>query len=118
MDVLLLLDDAAPMGCIVRVRAVGAIEAEQREDGGAWVRNDRLSSSVRRLRLDDLALGDRRLDDGPAIHFSPSLGRQSEGRRLGFLQRNRGQGDIAVARFDREPTDAGRISSRDRAGRI
>jgi inorganic pyrophosphatase len=42
LDVLLLLDDPAPMGCIVRVRAVGAIEAEQREDGGAWVRNDRL----------------------------------------------------------------------------
>ena len=37
LDVLLLLDDPAPMGCIVRVRAIGAIEAEQREDGGAWV---------------------------------------------------------------------------------
>lgn len=35
LDVLLLLDDPAPMGCIVRVRAIGAIEAEQREDGGS-----------------------------------------------------------------------------------
>jgi hypothetical protein len=29
-------------------------------------------------------LGDRRLDDGPAIHFSPSLGRQSAVNRSGF----------------------------------
>ncbi len=29
MDVLLLLDDPVPMGCIIRVRAVGAIQAEQ-----------------------------------------------------------------------------------------
>lgn len=31
LDVLLLLDDPAPMGCVVRARAIGAIEAEQRQ---------------------------------------------------------------------------------------
>jgi inorganic pyrophosphatase len=42
LDVLLLLDEPAPMGCVVRARAIGAIEAEQREDSKGWVRNDRL----------------------------------------------------------------------------
>ena len=42
IDVLLLLDEPAPMGCVVRTRVIGAIEAEQREKGGDWVRNDRL----------------------------------------------------------------------------
>jgi inorganic pyrophosphatase len=42
LDVLLLLDDSAPMGCVIRARAVGVIEARQREEKGDWVRNDRL----------------------------------------------------------------------------
>ena len=42
LDVLLLLEDTAPQGCVVRVRAVGVLEARQREPKGDWVRNDRL----------------------------------------------------------------------------
>jgi inorganic pyrophosphatase len=42
LDVLLLLEDSAPQGCVIRVRAIGAIEARQREGKGAWKRNDRL----------------------------------------------------------------------------
>ena len=42
LDVLLLLDDSAPMGCVIRVRAIGVIEARQREAKADWVRNDRL----------------------------------------------------------------------------
>ena len=42
LDVLLLIEDSAPQGCVVRVRAIGAIEARQREANGAWERNDRL----------------------------------------------------------------------------
>ena len=42
LDVLLLLDDKAPMGCVVRIRAIGVIEARQREAKGDWLRNDRL----------------------------------------------------------------------------
>ena len=41
LDVLLLLDNSVPMGCVVRIRAIGALEAEQRE-GGRWTRNDRV----------------------------------------------------------------------------
>ena len=39
---LLLLDDPAPMGCVIRVRVVGAILADQLEDQSRWIRNDRL----------------------------------------------------------------------------
>jgi len=42
LDVLLMLEDSAPQGCVVRVRAIGAIEARQREADGEWERNDRL----------------------------------------------------------------------------
>ena len=42
LDVLLMLEDSAPQGCIVRVRAIGAIEARQREANGEWERNDRI----------------------------------------------------------------------------
>lgn len=42
LDVLLLLEDTAPQGCVIRVRAIGAIEARQRETNGAWERNDRI----------------------------------------------------------------------------
>jgi inorganic pyrophosphatase len=42
LDVLLMLEDSAPQGCVIRVRAIGAIEARQREAKGEWERNDRL----------------------------------------------------------------------------
>jgi inorganic pyrophosphatase len=51
LDVLLLLEDAAPMGCMVRVRAIGAIQAEQREKNGEWLRNDRLVAVATGARL-------------------------------------------------------------------
>jgi inorganic pyrophosphatase len=41
LDVLLLMDEAAPTGCIVRARLIGIIEAEQTEDGKT-VRNHRV----------------------------------------------------------------------------
>ena len=41
IDVLVLMDEAAPAGCIVKARPVGVIEAEQTEDGKTE-RNDRL----------------------------------------------------------------------------
>jgi inorganic pyrophosphatase len=51
LDVLLLLDEPAPMGCVIRVRVVGAIEAEQREKGDHWMRNDRLIAVATHAQL-------------------------------------------------------------------
>jgi inorganic pyrophosphatase len=42
LDVLVFMDDPAPVGCLVAIRLVGAIEAEQREENGETKRNDRL----------------------------------------------------------------------------
>ncbi len=41
VDVLILMDAAVVPGCVVRARLIGAIEAEQKENG-KWTRNDRL----------------------------------------------------------------------------
>jgi len=72
LDVLLLLDDSAPMGCVVRARAVGVIEARQREPKGDWIRNDRLIAVAVHAKLHaDLKnikeLNPRVLDEEPSF---------------------------------------------------
>jgi inorganic pyrophosphatase len=42
VDVLILMDESATPGCVLSVRVIGAIEAEQRKKDAAWVRNDRV----------------------------------------------------------------------------
>ena len=39
------------MGCVVRARATGAIEAEQREENSHWIRNDRLIAVATHAQL-------------------------------------------------------------------
>jgi inorganic pyrophosphatase len=51
LDVLVLLDGATPPGVLVASRLVGAIEAEQREEGKGPVRNDRLVAVGVKSRL-------------------------------------------------------------------
>ena len=42
---------SAPQGCVVRARAIGAIEARQREPKGEWERNDRLVAVAEHAKL-------------------------------------------------------------------
>ena len=42
LDVLILMDEPVVPGCVIRARLIGAIEAEQKEKGEGWRRNDRL----------------------------------------------------------------------------
>jgi inorganic pyrophosphatase len=42
LDVLVLMDDPAPVGCVLAIRLIGAIEAKQREKDGHWEANHRL----------------------------------------------------------------------------
>jgi inorganic pyrophosphatase len=42
LDILLLMDNPTFVGCLVKVRLIGVIEAEQSERDGKFVRNDRL----------------------------------------------------------------------------
>ena len=49
VDILILADEDLPIGCLVTVRLLGVIEAEQTEDGHT-VRNDRLVGKVAQSR--------------------------------------------------------------------
>jgi inorganic pyrophosphatase len=51
LDVLVLMDEAAFAGCLVRARLVGVIEAEQTERDGETTRNDRLIGVAAESRL-------------------------------------------------------------------
>jgi inorganic pyrophosphatase len=51
LDVLVLMDEPAFTGCLVRVRLVGVIEAEQTERDGETERNDRLIGVAAKSRL-------------------------------------------------------------------
>jgi inorganic pyrophosphatase len=42
LDVLVFLEGAVPVGCVLTVRLIGVIEAKQRAKNGPWIRNDRL----------------------------------------------------------------------------
>lgn len=42
LDIIVLLDEPVPPGCVVIVKIIGAIKAEQRNKGKDWIRNDRL----------------------------------------------------------------------------
>jgi len=51
LDVLVLMDEPAFTGCLVRVRLLGVIEAEQTERDGEMTRNDRLVGLAAEARL-------------------------------------------------------------------
>ncbi len=46
LDVLVLLDEPVALGCVVPVRLIGVLQAEQTEKSGETVRNDRLLGVV------------------------------------------------------------------------
>jgi len=50
LDVLVLMDEAAFVGCVVVVRLLGVIEAEQTEESGETMRNDRLIAVAEKAR--------------------------------------------------------------------
>ena len=62
LDMLILLDAAVVVGCVLTVRAIGVIEADQREKDGTWVKNDRLVAVATHARTHEhvQALGDLR----------------------------------------------------------
>ena len=89
LDVLVLMDEPAFAGCLVRTRLVGVIEAEQTERDGETTRNDRLVGVAADSRLHTRV---RRLEDvGPALleeieHFFVSYN-QIKGKKFEPLGR-------------------------------
>ena len=76
------MDDPAPVGCVLTVRLIGAIEAKQRENGGDWERNDRLlavaSHAHKHSHIEDLDdLRPRLLDEIEAFftHYNQQKGK-------------------------------------------
>lgn len=51
LDVLLLMDEPAFTGCLVRARLLGVIEAEQTEKDGETTRNDRLIAVAKKTHM-------------------------------------------------------------------
>jgi len=51
IDILVMPDFPAAMGAIVKVRLIGGMEAEQKEKGGKWTRNDRLIAVAGHSRM-------------------------------------------------------------------
>ena len=61
----MLMDAPAVPGCTLKARALGAIEARQKEKGGHWIRNDRVIALAENARVHESA---RDLDDlGPHV---------------------------------------------------
>ena len=81
LDVLVLLDASAPVGCVLTTRLLGVIEAEQQERDGQRMRNDRLIAAATHAHTHEHL---RSLDDLP-----PYLLNEIEGF---FAQYNRLRG--------------------------
>jgi inorganic pyrophosphatase len=64
LDVLVLMDEPAFAGCLVRARLLGVVEAEQTERDGETTRNDRLVAVASKSHLYSRALSLSSLDPG------------------------------------------------------
>ncbi len=111
LDVLILLDTAVVVGCVLTVRPVGVIEAEQRERNGTWLRNNRLVAVATHARTHEHvhALTDLRprlLDEVGAFfaHYNQLSGKE-------FKPTGHGGPDRA-----RELVDRGIAARRERSG--
>jgi inorganic pyrophosphatase len=88
LDILVLMDQPAPMGCVIRSRLIGSIEAEQK-GAGAWERNDRLIGVANHARLHGAAksldeINPRILDEIEAFFQQYN---QIEGRKFRVVRR-------------------------------
>lgn len=95
LDVLVLMDDAAFVGCLVPSRLIGVIEAEQEDDGGT-IRNDRLIAVAEQSRehRDVRSLGDVSATLVSEVeHFFVSYN-AAQGRR--FTPKDRANGERAM----------------------
>jgi inorganic pyrophosphatase len=82
LDVLVLMDEPAPVGCVLTIRLIGAIEAKQKDKGSDWERNDRLlavaTHAHTHAHIEDLdGLRPRLLDEIEAFftHYNQQKGK-------------------------------------------
>lgn len=96
LDVLVLLDAPVVVGCVLTVRMVGVIEAEQREKDGTWTENHRLVAVATHARTHEhvQALSDLRpglLDEVEAFfaHYNQLNGKEFRPKARGGPERAR-----------------------------
>lgn len=106
LDVLVLLDAPTPVGCVIAVRLIGAIQVRQREGEGEWVQNDRFLGVATHSRaqghvgsLEDLRPG--LLDEIEAFfqHYTRLQGKALEVLSRGDPRRARKLLDAGMACF-------------------
>ena len=79
LDVLILLDASVMVGCVLTVRLLGVIEAEQQERDGEQVRNDRLIAAATHAHTHEHM---RSLDDLPSYLLNEVEGFFAQYNRL------------------------------------
>jgi inorganic pyrophosphatase len=89
LDVLLLLDNPLPPGCVVTARLVGVLEVEQKAKGQKWTRNDRFLAvaSLARAHQDVHRLSDLHPTLLGEIEAFLAHYVAFEGKRLKFIRR-------------------------------
>jgi len=105
LDVLVLMDEPAFVGCLIEARLLGVIEAEQTEDGRTE-RNDRLISVAAKSHTHGSLKSLQKLDShliGEIEHFSVSY---NEARGKKFKPKSR-KGPTAARRLIEEQTKKG-----------
>lgn len=116
LDVLVLQDEAFFVGCVVPVRLIGVLEAEQTEKSGKTVRNDRLIgvvetaynppvaralAEVSRPDLDEIEHFFVSYNEAEGRRFRP-LGRQGPDRAEQLLEEGHCQGQPEQGSTDRD----------------
>lgn len=104
LDVLIVEGEPTFMGCLVTVRLLGVLEAEQTDEEGRWIRNDRLIGvpETPKIKPEARSLGD--LPDGlldQIEQFFVNYNR-AEGREFQVLER---RGPQAASRRVDESTE-------------
>jgi inorganic pyrophosphatase len=96
LDVLVLMEEPAFTGCLVPVRLIGVIEAEQRDEDGATMRNDRIiavaSHSREQADVESLkALAPHAIEEIEHFFVSYNQARGKEFKPLGRHGRKRAE---------------------------
>lgn len=93
------------MGCVIRTRVIGAVEAEESEDGKKWVRNDRLIGVATHAHLHE--------NVGNLKTLNPNVLDEIEAF---FEQYNRMEGSNSGRRIGSVPSRPGNLSRAVRRG--
>ena len=113
LDVLVFLDAPVVVGCVLTIRLIGVIEAEQRESDDQWVRNDRVLAVATHAHthdhvhsLDDLRPGLVEEIEAFFGHYNEMRGKVFKPVGRGGREKARTLLDKAASAFEAEQREA------------